>query len=88
LSGLGRAFFYAGAQSLLVTNWAVETTSARLLTTDAFRRQAGNPRLSRVQALQQSSLALMQQRAEDGFSYAHPMFWAPYSLVGDGSPPR
>lgn len=88
LSGLGRAFFYAGAQSLLVTNWAVETTSARLLTTGAFRRQAAQPQLSRAQALQQSSLALMRQRAGEDFSYAHPMFWAPYSLIGNGAASR
>ena len=32
VSGLGRAFFYAGARALLVSNWPVETRSARLLT--------------------------------------------------------
>ena len=82
VSGLGRAFFYAGAQSLLVTNWSVETESARLLTTEAFRRQAAEPGLSRALALQQSSLALMTQSAGKHYSYAHPMFWAPYTLVG------
>src|SRR5262249_27576276 len=48
LSGLARAFFYAGARSLLVSNWPVETTSARVLTTDLFRRQQSDPRLSRA----------------------------------------
>ncbi|MSO53678.1 MAG: CHAT domain-containing protein, partial [Rhodospirillales bacterium] len=43
VSGLGRAFFYAGTRALLVSNWPVETTSARTLTTDIFRRQADNP---------------------------------------------
>ena len=40
VSGLGRAFFYAGTRALLVSNWPVETTSARALTTNLFRRQA------------------------------------------------
>lgn len=84
VSGLGRAFFYAGAKSLLVTNWAVETESARMLTTDAFRRQAADPALPRARALQQSSVSLMKQSAGSDYSYAHPMFWAPYTLVGDG----
>lgn len=84
VSGLGRAFFYAGAKSLLVTNWAVETESARMLTTDLFRRQAADPGLTRARALQQSSLALMKQTSGQRFSYAHPLFWAPYTLVGDG----
>ncbi len=84
VSGLGRAFFYAGAKSLLVTNWAVETESARMLTTEAFRSQAKDPALPRARALQQSSLSLMKKSAGNDFSYAHPMFWAPYTLVGDG----
>jgi CHAT domain-containing protein len=83
VSGLGRAFFYAGAKSLLVTNWAVETESARMLTTELFRQQAANPALTRAGALRQSMLALMQKSRPE-FSYAHPMFWAPYSIVGDG----
>src|SRR3546814_8473641 len=29
VSGLGRAFFYAGTRAVLVTNWPVETTSDR-----------------------------------------------------------
>lgn len=90
VSGLGRAFFYAGARALLVSNWPVETVSARLLTTDLFKRQADHPDLTRADALRQTMLALMDsagQRDASGklqFSYAHPMFWAPFSLVGDG----
>ena len=90
VSGLGRAFFYAGARSLLVSNWAVETISARLLTTELFRRQSENPKLTRAEALRKSMLVLMERRAIDpaakqpSFSYAHPAFWAPFSLVGDG----
>lgn len=80
VSGLGRGFFYAGARSLLVSNWAVETVSARLLTTGLFRHQAADPRLTRAAALRRSMLDVMQ--AEE--AYAHPAFWAPFSLVGDG----
>jgi CHAT domain-containing protein len=88
VSGLGRAFFFAGARSLLVSNWAVETTSARLLTTELFKRQADNPQITRAEALRQSMLSLMTKSATDAsgratFSYAHPAFWAPFSIVGD-----
>ena len=83
ISGLGRAFFYAGAKALLVTSWPVETVSARLLTTDAFRRQSENTLISRSRAMQESSLDLMKKSA-GSFSYAHPLFWAPYVVVGDG----
>ena len=50
-SGLGRAFFYAGTRALLVTNWSVHSQSARELTTDLFRRQAADPKLTRGEAL-------------------------------------
>jgi CHAT domain-containing protein len=90
VSGLGRAFFYAGARALLVSNWPVETVSAKLLTTDTFRRQAADPKLARAEALRQSMRQLMQNEyAKDGagkpvYTYAHPAFWAAFSLVGDG----
>ena len=89
VSGLGRAFFFTGARSLLVSNWAVETTSARLLTTEIFKKQSENTTLTRAQALRESMLALMGKHASDAtgratFSYSHPAFWAPFTLVGDG----
>jgi CHAT domain-containing protein len=90
VSGLGRAFFYAGARALLVSNWPVETVSARLLTTGIFRRQAADSKLARAEALQLTMLELIDSayaRDANGkvlYSYAHPMFWAPFTLVGDG----
>jgi len=59
VSGLGLAFFYAGSRALLVSNWPVETTSARLLTTELFKREAATPGLSRAEALRQAMLALI-----------------------------
>lgn len=82
VSGLGRAFFYAGTRSLLVSNWAVETISARLLTTGLFKQQTSNQNLSRAEALRRSMMAVMKDKSTD---YGHPAFWAPFSLVGDGS---
>ena len=91
VSGLGRAFFYAGARALLVSSWPVETTSARALTTDLFRRQSADPRLTRAKALQETLNALINDgqfvdpaTGQAAFSYAHPIFWAPFLLVGDG----
>lgn len=91
VSGLGRAFFYAGARALLVSNWPVETTSARALTTELFRRQKADPSLGRAKALQQTMNWLIDEPGfadlktnKVVFSYAHPIFWAPFTLVGDG----
>ena len=90
ISGLGRAFFYAGTRSLLVSMWPVETTSAKKLVTGIFQYQKNNPKLSRADALQKSILnlidkeQLMDERSGNiAASYAHPFFWAPFILVGD-----
>lgn len=90
VSGLGRAFFYAGARALLVTHWPVETASARKLTTDLFRRQAEQPGLSRAEALREAMLEMIQKGEvldagnKPVFAYAHPLFWSPFAIVGDG----
>lgn len=81
VSGLGRGFFYAGARSVLVSNWAVESRSARLLTTGLFRQTASHPDLTRAEALRRSMLDLMKEHPAE---YGHPVFWAPFSLAGDG----
>jgi CHAT domain-containing protein len=73
-----------------VTNWSVHSESARELVTDLFRRQGADPALTRGEALRQSMIALLDGKGftdEKGatvFTYAHPMFWAPYSIIGDG----
>jgi CHAT domain-containing protein len=89
-SGLGRAFFYAGTRAILVTNWSVHSASARELVSDLFRRQTADPKLTRGEALRQAMMALMNGQGftnADGktvFTYAHPLFWAPYTIIGDG----
>jgi CHAT domain-containing protein len=89
-SGLGSAFFYAGTRALLVTNWSVHSASARQLTSDLFRRQSANPGLSRSEALRESMIALLDgpgavdAKGQTTYTYAHPLFWAPFTLIGDG----
>jgi CHAT domain-containing protein len=90
VSGLGRAFFYAGSRALLVSMWPVETSSAGKLTTGLFRYQRENPESSRAQALRQSMLQLIDSPGlmDDASgkivaSYAHPIFWAPFVIIGD-----
>jgi CHAT domain-containing protein len=88
-SGLGRAFFYAGSRALLVTNWSVHSASARELVTDLFHRQTQDARMTRSEALRQSMMALLdspgyQDSGRTLFTYGHPIFWAPYSIIGDG----
>ena len=94
VSGLGRAFFYAGSRALLVSMWPVETTSARQLTSKLFEYQKENKTLSRAGALRKSILALMDgpgikdpASGKIAASYAHPFFWTPFIIVGDSGNP-
>ena len=59
LSGLARAFFYAGARALLVTHWAVDSAAATRLTTSTFDRLKADPKLGRAEALRQAMLGYL-----------------------------
>lgn len=89
-SGLGRAFFYAGTRAVLVTNWSVHSQSAAALVARIFREAAAANNVSRAEALRRAELHLLDHGAaldDTGapiFTYAHPLFWAPYTLIGDG----
>jgi CHAT domain-containing protein len=59
LSGLARGFFYAGGRSLLVTHWAVESESAKQLTTQTFAHYTANPQAPKAESLRQAMLKVM-----------------------------
>jgi CHAT domain-containing protein len=82
LSGLTRAFFYAGARALLVSHWAVASGPTVDLTTAMFDVYAREPGLGKAEALRRAQAAV---RAKP--DTAHPFFWAPFVLVGDGGTP-
>ncbi|QBQ97134.1 CHAT domain-containing protein [Paraburkholderia pallida] len=81
VSALARAFFAAGARSLLVTQWAVESKSAALVTSGLFDAYAANPALSKADALAQTERAMAA--GKEGALYRHPYYWAAYFLAGD-----
>ncbi len=80
LSGLARAFFYAGARSLLVSHWAVASEATVALTTKMFEESAKGAQ--KAEALRRSMLELMLSSSNT--QYAHPAFWAPFVVVGEG----
>ena len=83
LSGLARAFFYAGARSLLVSHWPVESEAAVKLTTGAFAELAKNPQIGRAEALRRSMRARIANPSS--LHNADPSSWAPFVLVGEGN---
>ena len=83
LSGLARSFFYAGARSLLVSHWAVDSSATVKIITTAVAEMKADPKLGRADALRRSMLAMVDS-GEPG--EAHPSAWAPFVLVGEGAP--
>lgn len=81
LSGLARVFIYAQARALLVSHWAVDSQATMKLITTAMREIARDEKTGRAEALRRAMLAMM-----DGTKAhkAHPAYWAPFVVVGDG----
>jgi CHAT domain-containing protein len=81
LSGLARAFFYAGARTLLVSHWAVASDATVKLITGAVGRMASDKSIGRAEAMRQSMLAMIDKGEP---LEAHPAYWAPFIVVGEG----
>ena len=81
LSGLARAFFYAQARALLVSHWEVNSDTTVKLITGAMSRLAADKAMGRAEAMRQSMLALIDTGTPQE---AHPAFWAPFVVVGEG----
>lgn len=81
LSGLARAFFYAGARSMMVSHWEVSDAATTKLITETFAsldaRQATDPGV-RARALQAGMRAVRAERR-----WSHPAYWAAFTLVGE-----
>jgi CHAT domain-containing protein len=83
LSGLARAFFYAGARALLVSHWYVNSYAATMLTSRTFAEMRDS-RIGRSEAFRRSMLALLGDETRSWA--AHPSIWAPFVVVGEGAP--
>jgi CHAT domain-containing protein len=84
LSGLARAFFYAGGKSLVVSHWEVDSESTVALMTGMFDALKSNPHLSHAEALRMSMLRMIANTSKP--EWAQPKFWAPFIVVGE--PPK
>lgn len=80
ISGLSEAFLVAGAKSLLVSHWPIETNSAAELSSIFMKKFNEESNFSLSQALKFSIDKLREQPKWD-----HPAYWAPFSIVGDDS---
>ena len=85
LSGLARAFFYAGTRALLVSHWPVDSYAATMLTSRTFAEMRKDPEIGRSEAFRLAMLALMSDPQRPWA--AHPSVWAPFIVVGEGRVP-
>ncbi|MRV76801.1 CHAT domain-containing protein, partial [Duganella sp. FT92W] len=75
--GISGAAIKARAKSVLGTLWPVDDEAAVQLM-QQFYRGLKQRRLSKTQALRQAQLDLIRTA-----EYAHPLYWAPFSLIGN-----
>lgn len=74
LTGLTRAFIYAGAPSVITTLWQVNDRASYELMREFYRNlKAGR---EKAEALRQAQLAIMDK-------YPRPYYWAAYQLTGE-----
>ncbi len=80
LSGLARAFLYAGARQIIVSHWSVDSAATAELMTFMARKRADGA--SYASALRSAMRSLRNDR--NGPTYrSHPAFWAAFSTVGE-----
>jgi len=86
LSGLAKAFFFAGARGLMVTHWELEDTAGPVLTALTLSPWTGAH--DSAEDLRRAKLyMIVALGAKPGPSFAfftHPFAWAPFVLIGDG----
>jgi CHAT domain-containing protein/Tfp pilus assembly protein PilF len=86
LSGLARAFFFAGARALLVSQWSVDDHATEVLSGEIFKRYGGDQTSTRAETLRSGMIHLLEETSKEPEHeyFAHPYAWAPFTLVGDG----
>ena len=82
LIGLPRAFLSAGADSVAVSLWRVNSSSTKEIMIEFYSNiKSGDDKAT---ALQKAQIKIRERwKKEHGEKYAHPYFWAPFVLVGD-----
>lgn len=87
LSGLARAFFFAGARNMLVTHWPVRDD----LTSDLIVRVVDpEADMTQSEAMRVAIAALVEDESEDHrvIPLAHPRNWAGFLVIGAGAGDR
>ena len=76
LSGLTASFFKAGAKSLLVSNWAIDSKTTTDFTSRVFENLINQKTLSPSKALRNAMISTREE------GYKHPFYWASLTYAG------
>ncbi len=75
--GLSRAFFYAGARSVVVSLWNVSDISTSQLMRSFYHHMLGG--VGNAAALREAKLQMAKSHNET----QHPYYWAPFIIIGN-----
>jgi CHAT domain-containing protein len=80
--GMSWALFVAGAPSVLVSQWKVDSARTADLMIDFHRNlmskgAGGKPAMTKSESLREAALKLLRG------TYNHPTYWAGFVLIGD-----
>lgn len=81
LGGLAEAFLHAGARRVLASHWEVDSDATVALMTTTFARFAEAQGEGAARAHREAQRRLMADPR-----FAHPAYWAAFTLLGDGGP--
>ncbi len=79
LSAFARAFFFAGARTLLASHWSVPDEETADLMIDMFASAKKDPDLGWAGAMRAAQMKMIARA--DG---ASPLLWAGFTVIGDG----
>jgi len=79
--GLAGIALQAGARSTLASLWNLDDESSALFS-DYFYQALQQPDTSKAQALREAQLKMLTQPDAARSPYQHPLYWAPYVLLG------
>ena len=83
LLSLASGFLSAGARSLLVSLWRVEDTITSQLMSEFYLALAGGASRNEALCLAQCKILASARQSPALTVYAHPAYWAPFTLIGN-----
>src|SRR5205823_9672980 len=82
VQGMATAFAIAGVPRVVATLWPVESNLAERIMVQFFSDLRNSPRQDAAESLRRAmSQAVSKSK---GTPYAHPRFWAAFTVLGDG----